>query len=201
MKKLIPLIIIISAFVGGIFLWQKYQHPERINKISDYKNRQQSFEVHNSDVNFMKRQAVCNLPGKNGYEIIDSSAVIFEHAFPFEWVDDRGGIHETITDLSVKICIIEESYKTLANYFFEAPENVEVKISGHSGLKVMMGAEGMGADVYYFELDNDISLAVVHSYVTPFYDQRLSTEVHYLPIKQQQEILDQIVNDVLQELQ
>ncbi|MFZ2979326.1 MAG: hypothetical protein WA057_06710 [Candidatus Magasanikiibacteriota bacterium] len=160
---------------------------------STYYNTNYNFTIKYPSEIFKQDNFSCVIPVSEGKNITDDSAVVFKHTFPFEWSDDADNSQQEMTDMSIELCVVDGNYQDLVNYYDSL---TPVTVDKHEAIKIEMGAEGAGVELYYFPLDNNKSLIIDYHYISSFIDQRLTEEKQYITIEKQKEILRQMLESL-----
>lgn len=197
-KSLLVVFVMIAilsiAIIGFLFAQNSSTPPDSSAETADI--TQKLSIAHNFkfdyDLNvFEKENYVCQIPVSEKTNVTDPDAVRLKHSFAFPWTDGRGDKHAELTDMSVSFCLVEGNYKELASYYYGTPTTTTV--NGRPAQKIEMGAEGTGANEYYIWINDDRTLVVSHGYFTPFFDPALSEDSRYLPMKRQEQLLEDIL--------
>jgi len=157
-----------------------------------YKNEKQGYQIKYPPDLLQQSEFSCRVPVSEE-EVAASQAIRFSHEFAFEYYDAKGDFHSSLTDMSVQICVVEGDHEDLASYYRGGLEN-PVIIAGRKGFKIEMGAEGAGAEVYYLEKEEDITLEIGFHFHTPLFDLRLKNEKEFIRLEKQRQIFDQMLS-------
>jgi len=206
--KFLLIVVVLAVIVGGgIWFLEGLETEEPVmpeeettEEIEDettdwqtYKDELYGYEIKYPPDLLQLNKFSCEIPISPEEVVADNQAVNFSHTFPFEYGDDKGDSHSTLTDISVWICVVEGNYKDLASYYYAGLEN-PIVLADQRGFKVEMGARGAGAEVYYLEKDINSTLVISFYYTRPVFQAGLEAEEDYIPYEEQKEIFNHILS-------
>lgn len=178
--------LVLIIVIGSFHLWKQINMSTRWEL---YKNNQYGFSIHYPGTILTERTFSCAIPTKENM-VFDRSGVALDHTFPFTWHNEAGKTAHTISDFSVTLCVTEGNFETLADYY---DNSVATNIQDLPAREIRLEAEGAGSILYYLPIDHQTTLTIGHHYIKANFDQRLSEEKEYIPLRKQEVLFKKII--------
>jgi len=188
MKKniLLLFLILLVILIAG---WFFFINKKGGSSWKEYTNNDYNFSLEYPE-DILKRN---NYDCKQ-FKTADLNGVEFKHSLSFSWTDDADNNYDSIDDMSLRVCVLNENYITASEKFANA-KKIENK-NNYNIFRVESGVEGSFANTYYIDLSNDKTLLLIHSYFTPFIDNKLAEEKEYIDLNKQKKMFQQILDSV-----